>query len=76
MPPAYLLAVVPIHALWQEWEQFSDKRSPVVFILPLIIMLGAVGYINYHIYFDLQAESSDSWLSFSTPETIIGKDNG
>jgi 4-amino-4-deoxy-L-arabinose transferase-like glycosyltransferase len=73
LPPAYLLAVVPIHALWQEWDQFSAKYSPALFVLPLGIMLGSVGYNNYHVYFDLQAESSASWLSFSTRETIIGK---
>jgi len=73
LPAAYLLAVVPFHALWQEWDQFSGKRPAVVFFLPLILILIGVGYINYHIYFDLQAENSDSWSAFSTPETIIGK---
>jgi 4-amino-4-deoxy-L-arabinose transferase-like glycosyltransferase len=74
LPAAYLLAVVPIHALWQEWQQVSGKYSPALFILPFVIMLGAAGYSNYHVYFDLQAENSVSWLSFSTPETIIGKE--
>ncbi|MDO9300581.1 MAG: PA14 domain-containing protein [Anaerolineales bacterium] len=73
LPPAYLLAVIPVHALWQEWEQFHGKRSLVVFILPLIFVLGIMGYINYHIYFDLQSKRSDVWAVFSTPETIIGK---
>jgi len=35
-------------------------------------LIGA-GYINYHIYFDLQAKDNDSWGEFSTAETIIGK---
>jgi 4-amino-4-deoxy-L-arabinose transferase-like glycosyltransferase len=73
LPPAYLLAVIPIHVLWQEWEQFSSKRSLAVFIISLIFVLGTVGYINYHIYFDLQPKRSDVWGVFSTPETIIGK---
>jgi 4-amino-4-deoxy-L-arabinose transferase-like glycosyltransferase len=73
LPPAYLLAVIPIGVLWQEWEQFSGKRSLAVFVLPLIFFLGAVGYFNYHVYFDLQPMRSDVWGVFSTPQTIIGK---
>lgn len=73
LPPAYLLAVVPIYALWQEWEKLPGKRSLAVFILPLIVVLIGVGYINYHIYFDLQSENPDSWSAFATPETIVGK---
>lgn len=73
LPAVYLLAVIPIQALWQEWEKMPGKRSPAIFIFPLIVVLLGVGYINYHIYFDLQARNSDSWRSFSTPETIIGK---
>jgi 4-amino-4-deoxy-L-arabinose transferase-like glycosyltransferase len=73
LPPTYLLCVVPIHALWQEWEQFSGRRFLAAFILPLILVLGVAGYINYHIYFDLQSERFDSWFVFSTPETIVGK---
>ena len=73
LPAACLLAVVPLHALWQEWLQDSGKYSPALFILPFVIMLGAVGYNNYHVYFDLQAVDSASWLSFSPQETIIGK---
>jgi hypothetical protein len=73
LPAAYLLAVVPIHALWQEWEQTNGKRPAVIFILPLILVLIGVGYYNYHVYFNLQALDSDTWRVFSTPETIIGK---
>jgi len=73
LPAAYLLAVVPIHSLWQEWNQSSGKYRTFVFSLLLVLVLIGVGYINYHIYFDLQAENSDTWSAFSTPETIIGK---
>jgi 4-amino-4-deoxy-L-arabinose transferase-like glycosyltransferase/sugar lactone lactonase YvrE len=82
LPAAYLLAVVPIHALWQEWEKINPftqssetklfKRRAAIFTLPLIFGLAVMGYYNYHIYFDRQAISFDSWNSFSTPETIIG----
>ena len=30
------------------------------------------GWLNYHIYFDLQSERSDVWGVFSTPETLVG----
>jgi 4-amino-4-deoxy-L-arabinose transferase-like glycosyltransferase len=74
LPPAYLLAVVPIHALWQEWEQSSGKYPIGYFILPLFVFLGAAGYNNYHVYFDLQSRNSASWNSFSTPQTIAAKE--
>jgi 4-amino-4-deoxy-L-arabinose transferase-like glycosyltransferase len=73
LPAVFLLSIVPIHALWQEWDQTSLKRPAAVFILPLVLVLAGVGYINYHNYFDRQAKDSDSWGAFSTPETIIGK---
>ncbi len=73
MPAAYLLCVVPIHALWQEWDKLFRKISPAVFVLPLMVVLLAIGAINHHIYFNLQAKNSNTWMSFSTPETIIGK---
>ena len=73
LPPAYLLVMVPIDTLWQEWEQFSNKRIFTGFILSLFFVMGVVGYLNYHVYFDLQPKRSDVWAVFSTPQTIIGK---
>ncbi len=82
LPAAYLLAVVPIHALWQKWDKLSpltqekepkpSLRRAAIFSLPLILVLGTSGYLNYHTYFDLQATSFKSWDVFSTPETIVG----
>ncbi len=82
LPAVYLLAVVPIYAIWQEWDKLNPsaqtsetkppKRRAVFFVLPLLLGLAVMGYYNYHVYFDLQATSFDSWSSFSTPETIIG----
>ncbi len=73
LPPAYILAVIPILAMWQEWQQFVTRYSAVLFSLPLILVLGAMGYNNYHTYFDLQSRRSDVWGVFSTAETLIGK---
>jgi hypothetical protein len=73
LPGAYLLAAVPINGLWQEWDKFSNKRFNRLFLIPLVVVLGVAGAINYNIYFNLQAQSSDSWAAFSTPETIAAK---
>jgi len=73
LPAANLLAVIPIHALWQEWENSSVKRSRAAFVLQLVPVLLVMGYLNYHVYFDLQAQNADTWRSFSTPETLIGR---
>ena len=73
LPAAYLLAAVPIHFVWQEWEGFFKKRLNLLFIVPLVLVLGVSGFINYNIYFNEQAQSPDSWAAFSTPETIAGK---
>jgi hypothetical protein len=73
LPAAYLLAAVPIHDLWQEWKKSSKKRLNYLFFVALMLVLGISGYINYDIYFNKQAQSSDSWAAFSTPETIAAK---
>jgi hypothetical protein len=73
LPAAYLLAAVPINGLWQEWEKSSKKRLNYLFLVPLMLVLGISGYINYDIYFNKQAQSPDSWAAFSTPETIAAK---
>jgi 4-amino-4-deoxy-L-arabinose transferase-like glycosyltransferase/DNA-binding beta-propeller fold protein YncE len=82
LPAVYLLAAVPIQALWQEWDKRkADKTAYEVkqpnyreafFAIPLVVGLAVIGYYNYHIYFDLQSKSFDSWSVFSTPETIVG----
>lgn len=72
MPAVYLLAVIPIYFVWQEWRQAFGKRFQLVFTLPLLLSLGAAAALNYYTYFEVQAKSFDVWESFSTPETIIG----
>ncbi|MGD0879597.1 MAG: PA14 domain-containing protein [Anaerolineales bacterium] len=73
LPAAYLLAAVPIDGLWQEWKKSSRERLNYLFFVPLMLVLGISGYINYDIYFNKQAQSPDSWAAFSTPETIAAK---
>ena len=73
LPAAYLLAAVPIHSIWQEWVNIAGKRLNILFLVPLTLVLGASGVINYDIYFNQQAKSIESWAAFSTPETIAAK---
>ncbi|MBL8077485.1 MAG: glycosyltransferase family 39 protein [Anaerolineales bacterium] len=73
LPAACILAAIPLHSLWQEWEKIPNRRSDLLFMLPLLVVLGVSGFLNYDIYFNKQAKSSDSWSAFSTSETIAGK---
>ena len=74
MPAAYLLAAFPIHTAWREWDRLSAKRPSAFFLAPLFLALGATAYINYHIFFDVQANTLSTWDVFSTPETIVGRE--
>ncbi|NIN65327.1 MAG: hypothetical protein GTO63_11635, partial [Anaerolineae bacterium] len=73
LPPAYLLAVVPIDGLWREWERGMGFRYGRHFALLLLLLLAQIGYTNYHIYFQRQAQDSGAWGDFSTPETITAR---
>jgi len=77
LPVAYILAVLPLHALWQQWQHYIQDREPSwrtsahALTLPILILLAAVGYSNYHTYFERQAKDFSVWNSFSTPETLV-----
>jgi len=73
LPAAYLLAAVPIHGLWQEWEKLSKNHLNIFFLILFTLVLGISGAINFNIYFNQQAQTFDSWSAFSTPETIAAK---
>ncbi len=69
-PAAYLLAIVPLHALWIAWRNSGGHRYPNYFALPLLLLLLWIGYDNFYTYFYRQAEDFPSWNAFSTPETL------
>lgn len=73
LPAACLLALVPLQSLWGSWKQFDPQKLRRIFPAGLGLVLLVSGYLNYHTYFDLQANSVDSWRAFSTEETIISK---
>lgn len=69
-PAAYLLAIVPLHALWLAWRNSGGDRYPQFFALPVVLLLLWVGYDNFYTYFYRQAQDFPSWNAFSTPETL------
>lgn len=69
-PVAYLLALVPLHALWIAWRNSGGIRFPQYYYVPLVLLLLWIGYDNFYTYFYRQANDFASWNAFSTPETI------
>lgn len=72
-PVAYLLAVLPLIALWQTWRQQGGRYFPNAVVWPLLALLLATGYSNFYTYFFEQANDFASWNAFSTPETIAAE---
>jgi streptogramin lyase/4-amino-4-deoxy-L-arabinose transferase-like glycosyltransferase len=73
LPAAYLLAVIPLDGLQRAWEREIGRRYTGYFTWPLLLLLGQVGYANYHVYFHRQANDFASWNAFSTAETLTGR---
>ena len=69
-PVAYLLALVPLHALWEAWRNGGGSRYRAWLTTPLCILLLWIGYTNFNDYFYRQANDFSVWNSFSTPETL------
>ncbi len=69
-PAVYLLAFVPLYALWQAWLRSGGRPYPHFFVVPLCGLLLWIGYANFTTYFYRQAEDFAVWNAFSTPETI------
>ncbi len=72
-PAVYLLAFVPLYALWQAWQRSGGRPYPQIFLVPLCALLLWIGYDNFNTYFYRQADDFAVWNSFSTPETITAK---
>jgi 4-amino-4-deoxy-L-arabinose transferase-like glycosyltransferase len=73
LPAAYLLAVVPINGLWEEWRRAFGGRRLAWFGAVVVLVLGVVGCSNLHTYFFVQARDFTSWRDFSTAETITAR---
>jgi streptogramin lyase/4-amino-4-deoxy-L-arabinose transferase-like glycosyltransferase len=72
-PAVYLLALVPLHALWLAWCNSGGYRYPRVFAAPVIALLLWAGGANFYTYFFRQATDFAAWNAFSTPETIAAQ---
>lgn len=73
LPAAYILAVAPLDGLWRAWERGVGQRYAGYFAWLLLLLLGQIGYANYHVYFHRQANDFASWNAFSTAETLTGR---
>jgi 4-amino-4-deoxy-L-arabinose transferase-like glycosyltransferase len=73
LPAAYLLALVPIQGLGEEWRRVFGRERMVRYALVVALLLGVVGCSNLHTYFFLQANDFASWKDFSTAETITAR---
>jgi 4-amino-4-deoxy-L-arabinose transferase-like glycosyltransferase len=73
LPAAYLLALVPVQGLGEEWRRVLGGRRVLHFALLVALLLGVVGCSNLHTYFFVQANDFDSWRDFSTAETITAR---
>lgn len=72
-PAVYLLALVPLYALYGAWQRSGGRPYPQLYIVPLCGLLVGLGYSNFYTYFYRQAEDFASWNAFSTPETLTAK---
>jgi 4-amino-4-deoxy-L-arabinose transferase-like glycosyltransferase len=73
LPAAYLLALVPIQGLGEEWRRVLGGRRVLHFAVLVALLLGVVGCSNLHTYFFVQANDFASWRDFSTAETITAR---
>ncbi len=73
LPAAYLLAVVPLHALSEEWQRIVTPRLHRAFFSIVALLLVVVACSNLHTYFYVQARDFDTWRDFSTAETITAR---
>lgn len=53
LPVAYAFAAIAVDRALTAFGRVLPKRGEVVLMIPLLLWLGAVGYTNYHNYFDI-----------------------
>ena len=74
LPAAYLLAMLPLYFVRQEWRQSVEGYFPRTFVWPLLLLLIPIAYSNYYDYFQRWAYSFPAWSSFSTAETLAAQE--
>ena len=73
LPAAYLMAVVPLAILGEEWRTGGGRYFAGFYRWPLGLLLAATAANNFHTYFVRQADDFAVWNAFSTPETIAAR---
>ena len=54
-----------IYHLWLALWSRLPKQKKLMASAPVFIILAVIGYMNYHIYFNLQPKNKSNWYSFS-----------
>ena len=74
LPAACLLASLPLNALLEEQKGNLKQKQSLLVTSYISLVLIAIGGLNVYNYFVRQANSSESWLAHSTPDTIITRE--
>ena len=74
LPAASLLTALPLITLLHESETHAKQKSDILFGAFVGLTLLSIGGLNVYNYFVRQANSAASWLSHSTPDTIIARE--
>jgi hypothetical protein len=69
-----LFAILPINALFEDQVHIYKRKKSIVIATSIIMLVLAIGGLNYYGYFVRQANSSESWLEHSTQDTIIARE--
>ena len=73
LPAAYVLACLPLGLIRLETWRVFPRAGGKCFRMAAALLLAAVGWSNYHTYFDVQAQTYASWIAYSTVETVMAQ---
>ena len=72
-PTVYLLAALPIQALYDAWRRDGWRQMPALGGWVGGLILVPMIWANLQSYFVVQANSFSSWNNYSTPETLTAQ---
>jgi len=73
LPVGYVLACLPLGLIRLETWRVFPKVGGKLLRIAAAVLLAAVGWSNYHTYFDVQARTYASWIAYSTVETVMAE---
>lgn len=74
LPAAILLSTLPIFALIEDQIHIFKRKTSILIATSLVLIILSIGFTNSYNYFVREANSSDSWLEYSTRDTIIARE--